>query len=87
MGVNLGKYSQELEGLGDSLSVLRFGKLEEDVEVGDGDVAGNGNVDAMEVESTDTLLMPLNQRQLRRIKCWKRMVLHLSHLVSRHYIY
>ena len=29
--------------------MLRFGKLEEDVEAGVDDVAGNGNVDAVEV--------------------------------------
>ena len=67
--------------------MLRFGKLEEDVEVRDGNVARYGTVDAVNVESADTLLMPLNQRQLRRIKCWKRMVLYLSHLVSRQCIY
>lgn len=71
MGVNLGYCSQVLEATGDSQPALRFGKLEEDVEVGDGDVAAEGNGDAMEVESTDTLLMPLVEMQLRRIDCWE----------------
>ena len=53
--------------------MLRFGKLEEVVEDGDGDVAGYGNVDAIDVENTATLLTPLNQMQLRRVKCWERI--------------
>ena len=81
--MDLGRCSQELEGIGDSQLVLRFGKLEEDVEAGVDDVAGEGNRDAIEVKSTNALLIPLNQRQLRRVKSWKMMVLYLSHLVSR----
>ena len=53
--------------------MLRFGKLEEDVEVRDGDVAGDGNVDAIEVESADTLLKPLNKCTYGGLIFWERM--------------